>query len=504
MKSYLKIFLITLFISSQILATNYYLDSKNGNDSNFGITPENAWKTIVRLSQVVLQPGDSILFKRESKWDEEFIISYSGKKEAPIVISAYGKGKNPIIKGSVEAKKWRKYSNIVWRTELTEQPACIWLVDNDETIHWGKEKKTITALNQNYDFFWQDSVLYLYLGKNPSKTFPKVECSIRDYGIISNLDKKNIDYITIENLEISFVRDAAIRAIGSKGWIVKNCILHHNGVTDESNGQGIQYEGEDGIFSNNVIYENGQHGFFLSSFGDADVKNNIIEKNIIYNNYHTGIDLMNDGGNENSHKNTIIRQNLVYDKDDFKGLEVGIQTLGYGKGLVKNVWIHHNIVVGVNGSGISVVPNSDSIFVHNNTVYEPESSCINIDNNNMYAEVYNNIGINHKYYAPFFVHSSNNKKVDYNIWNTNQVSFIFIDNEYPETWEGYVNKYGFDKKGSNQPLNIELNNLIPQIIDDNAYSIDNGLNLGYKFDYLSNAIKTKPDIGAIETGEKDK
>jgi len=306
------------------------------------------------------------------------------------------------------------------------------------------------------------------------------------------------NYITIENLEIAYALNANIRAIGVKGWTIKNCISHHSGITDESDGQGLQYEGEDGIFSGNTFFENGQHGIFLSSFGNVNVNNNIIEKNIIYNNYHTGIDLMNDGGDETSHSNTIIRQNLVYETENFQGAEVGIQTLGYENGLVTNVRIHHNIVAHINGIGISAVPNSDSIFIHNNTVYETESSCVNLDNGKYYAEAYNNIGINHIYYAPFFIHDSKNKKADFNIWNTDQVSFVFIDGEYPETWEQYINKYNLDKKGSNKELNIQLEDLIPQIQNNDAISINSGTDLGYRIDFFGNPITDKPDIGAIE------
>ncbi len=495
---FLKIFFISLPLFAQINAANYYVDSEKGANVNSGLTPEFAWKTLSKVMETSLQPGDSVLLKRGSKFPEEFILSFSGTKDNPIVIGAYGKGEKPLIKGSIEAKKWRKHSNIVWRSKLKEEPACIWLIDEDKTIHWGIKKESINALEKNYDFVWQDSVLYLFLGKNPSKTFPKVECSVRDYGIINNLDLKNIDYLIIENLEISFVRDAAIRAIGSKGWIVKNCTLHHNGVTDESDGQGIQYEGTDGLFSNNVLYENGQHGFFLSSFGNADVAYNIIEKNKIYNNYHTGIDLMNDGGDENSHSNTIIRQNLVYETPNFKGVEVGIQTLGYENGLVKNVTIHHNIVVNISDIGISAVSNSDSIFIHNNTVYETKNTCINIDNDTYYAEVYNNIGISHIYWAPFFVENSKNKNVDYNIWNIGQQSFAYIDGEYADAWNDYVKKYGFDKNGTDKQLNIHLENLIPVITESDAFSIDNGKNLKYNFDYFGKPIRGNLDIGAIE------
>ena len=493
-----KILVISFLLFAQINATNYYVDSEKGDNVNSGLTPEFAWKTLSKVMETSLQPGDSVLLKRGSKFPEEFILSFSGTKDNPIVIGAYGKGEKPLIKGSIEAKKWRKHSNIVWRSKLKEEPACIWLIDEDKTIHWGIKKESINALEKNYDFVWQDSVLYLFLGKNPSKTFPKVECSVRDYGIINNLDLKNIDYLIIENLEISFVRDAAIRAIGSKGWIVKNCTLHHNGVTDESDGQGIQYEGTDGLFSNNVLYENGQHGFFLSSFGNADVAYNIIEKNKIYNNYHTGIDLMNDGGDENSHSNTIIRQNLVYETPNFKGVEVGIQTLGYENGLVKNVTIHHNIVVNISDIGISAVSNSDSIFIHNNTVYETKNTCINIDNDTYYAEVYNNIGISHIYWAPFFVENSKNKNVDYNIWNIGQQSFAYIDGEYADAWNDYVKKYGFDKNGTDKQLNIHLENLIPVITESDAFSIDNGKNLKYNFDYFGKPIRGNLDIGAIE------
>jgi len=86
-------------------------------------------------------------------------------------------------------------------------------------------------------------------------------------------------------------------------------------------------------------------------------------------------------------------------------------------------------------------------------------------------------------------------------------TWTIIDNEYPETWKDYTNKYGFDLHGSNKQLSMHLDNLIPLIYDKNAIIIDAGKALGYKSDYFGNAIKNKPDIGAIEfrwKGEKEK
>ncbi|MEE9432243.1 MAG: right-handed parallel beta-helix repeat-containing protein [Melioribacteraceae bacterium] len=496
-----KVFLLLFLTSILTHSQNYYLDSENGSDLNSGTTPNSPWKTISKINKSTFQPGDKILFKSGLEWRGELRISSRGTAEAPITISSYGSGEKPIIKGSEIAKYWRKHSNIVWQSKFEEKPACIWLVDEDKTIHWGLEKETIDDLENNYDFVWQDSILYLYLGANPSSTFPQIECSVRDYGIINNLDYQDIDYITIDNIEIMFTRDANFRAVDVKGWTIINCYSHHSGVTDETNGQGIQYEGEDGLFTNNVIYENGQHGFFLSSFGTGLVKNNIIEKNKIYNNYHTGIDLMNDGGDELSHTKTIIRQNLVYETPNFKGIEVGIQTLGYGNGLVTNVKIHHNIVAYVNGAGISAVSNSDSIFIHNNTVYETESSCINLDNHKLYAEAYNNIGVNNNYYAAFFAHDTINKKIDYNIWNTKSdtdTKLTFIIDEYYSNHKSYSETVKFDVNGSDKEVTLTFENSLPVGINETSISKDAGKIFDYEYDFYGNKIDGKLDIGAIE------
>ena len=44
--------------------TTYYIDSVGGSDSNDGKSPDSAWLTPSRISELTFTAGDSILFKR--------------------------------------------------------------------------------------------------------------------------------------------------------------------------------------------------------------------------------------------------------------------------------------------------------------------------------------------------------------------------------------------------------------------------------------------------------
>ena len=51
-------------IISQAWATTYYVDARNGNDSNTGTSELTPWKTIAKVNPSRFYPGDQILFKR--------------------------------------------------------------------------------------------------------------------------------------------------------------------------------------------------------------------------------------------------------------------------------------------------------------------------------------------------------------------------------------------------------------------------------------------------------
>ncbi len=84
----------------EIYTGNYYIDQVNGDDSNSGQSPDKAWKTLVNIGSLILDAGDSLLFKSGGEWTGTFSPKGSGIPGKPIVIGKYGDGERPVINGS--------------------------------------------------------------------------------------------------------------------------------------------------------------------------------------------------------------------------------------------------------------------------------------------------------------------------------------------------------------------------------------------------------------------
>ena len=46
----------------------FYVDSINGDDSCSGFTPEEAWRSLEKVNELIFQPGDHIRFRRGGEW----------------------------------------------------------------------------------------------------------------------------------------------------------------------------------------------------------------------------------------------------------------------------------------------------------------------------------------------------------------------------------------------------------------------------------------------------
>jgi hypothetical protein len=79
--------------------TDYYVDNQSGDDSNDGLSPQTAWKTLAKLNQFIFEPGDKILFKSDQVWEGELQPRGSGISGLPIVIDKYDTGELPQLKG---------------------------------------------------------------------------------------------------------------------------------------------------------------------------------------------------------------------------------------------------------------------------------------------------------------------------------------------------------------------------------------------------------------------
>jgi hypothetical protein len=95
--------LTVLFIASAAAtqaAEHYHLSSSTGNDNNSG-SQAAPWESLDKISATELEPGDAILFKKGDRFDGHFIVNGSGSEDAPIRITSYGQGPQPILTGQV-------------------------------------------------------------------------------------------------------------------------------------------------------------------------------------------------------------------------------------------------------------------------------------------------------------------------------------------------------------------------------------------------------------------
>ena len=86
-KTALCIFFITLW--SNICSQNkYYLSTSLGDDNNNGNINQ-PWKTLAKISNTSLGPGDIVYFKSGDTFNGHFEVNGSGTNEEPIVCLLY-------------------------------------------------------------------------------------------------------------------------------------------------------------------------------------------------------------------------------------------------------------------------------------------------------------------------------------------------------------------------------------------------------------------------------
>ena len=113
------------------MAVTYYV-SPTGNDTNNGTSQAQAWRTIARVQQHMLQiqPGDQVLFQRGGTYPGTLSIYRSGTAAQPIVFGAYGSGEKPIISGGVPVTGWTQHQGNIWRAPFSGNAKYL-MADNE-------------------------------------------------------------------------------------------------------------------------------------------------------------------------------------------------------------------------------------------------------------------------------------------------------------------------------------------------------------------------------------
>ncbi|WP_304062913.1 right-handed parallel beta-helix repeat-containing protein [Pedobacter glucosidilyticus] len=168
-KLVLAIFFVC-FIYNFTYARNFYF-SESGNDKANGKSPASAWKTLNRLKNLKLQPGDTLFFKRGDTFTGMLDIKQSGSTNKPIVITAYGQGEKPIFTGSTAIHNWKAVGNNIYEAYINTKIYDVFENNFRFTparypnkgflkIDKGFGKDSLSALSlQEPDGYWNDAIL---------------------------------------------------------------------------------------------------------------------------------------------------------------------------------------------------------------------------------------------------------------------------------------------------------------------------------------------------------
>lgn len=238
--------------------TAYYVSYK-GDNSNNGLSPETAWKSVSKVSGAnFLKEGDAVLFERGGSY------RYTGTfATCPgVTYSTFGTGSKPKLIGSIDASDeadWEEteYENVwkytgtigggandvgqivfdmgrAWGIKLING---VWVGENSnglEMIDTGTAEITDpSGLKHDLEFWHQleYEVLYLYSKDgNPATRFSSIEIVDKGNGISSNGNS-----VTIDNLELFGFGSHGIGYGTTTGLTVQNCVFSFIGGSRQYN-----------------------------------------------------------------------------------------------------------------------------------------------------------------------------------------------------------------------------------------------------------------------------
>ena len=114
--------LLLLIQYNPLSAATYYI-SNSGDDKNNGLSAVYPWKSIPLLNSKMsmLKPGDVILFERDGYFRGQINLTASGNDANPLIFSAYGEGKNPVISGSVSIQNLDHQKTNIYRSKVNSE-----------------------------------------------------------------------------------------------------------------------------------------------------------------------------------------------------------------------------------------------------------------------------------------------------------------------------------------------------------------------------------------------
>jgi len=318
--------IMMILLSAIVSATNYYVDSTNGNDANDGKLTANAWKTVSKANSVLIA-GDTV-YIMNGLYREQIRPAHSGSAGNPIVYKNYP-GHAPTLTGlnwpiwfpiginyivvdgiNVDGgdRLTTPLNHAAWvQGDYDVIQNCVFKNGNNNTDGGvrllGNYGKLINCTVSHFGYYgigdvWVEGTYNLVEG-----------CYIEDIGhdCINNFGYHNI----IRNNDLYNPIYRVADACHSGGSGARGYLVFEGNRVYGSPILGMQANSPYGVIRRNFVYNNGQHG--LGIYGSppsmGDPSHLRIYQNTFYNNGGSGIQL-----NQNGVQPTdiVIENNIAY------------------------------------------------------------------------------------------------------------------------------------------------------------------------------------------------
>ncbi len=366
---------IVNFKDFQVLAGNwferlygrpYYVDSVNGYDSDSGLSPDSAWKSLNKINSTTFGPGDKILFKSGSQFTGRFYPQGSGSPGAPIIVDMYGVGNKPRIDADALYEEAILLKNVEY-----------WEINNLEITNTGPtrelHRKGVYLHVENYDtahhLYLRDLYIHDVNGSNIKNVNPP------SAGIVwycSGTIPSRFDGLLIEDCNLVRTDRDGIFAnslfrTGSNQYRSLNVIIRNNYIED-AGVNGIVPIGCDGaIVEYNVVRSVGAR--LVSGEDNAGIWPFACDNTVIQ--YNTVIDTKGNSGqgydSDYMCRNSLFQYN--YSRDNEGGF---ITTVCYGGNpdyYNDGTVIRYNISQNDHEHIFKVAGTATNTIMYNNTAY---------------------------------------------------------------------------------------------------------------------------------------
>jgi len=91
------VFILFSFVGFAQAVKTYHVDSQNGQDTNDGLSPTSAWRTLAKVNATTFGPGDRILLRAGTRYSGQLAPLGSGTAGNPVTVGVYGGTERPVI-----------------------------------------------------------------------------------------------------------------------------------------------------------------------------------------------------------------------------------------------------------------------------------------------------------------------------------------------------------------------------------------------------------------------